>query len=169
MAEKYLIVYYSRSGATKAAAEAIASRLGGCDIDEIKAKRYDAGIMGIITAGLDAIMRSKAEIEFTKDPSAYDHLIVGTPVWGFTAANPVITYLEKHKGKFKAMSFFSCSLMAGGFYAFDAMAKASGMTPVAKLDLGDTEVRQGSQSFERHLDRFMMQLRACSNVSAPVH
>ncbi|MEX2684979.1 MAG: flavodoxin family protein [Candidatus Sigynarchaeota archaeon] len=164
---KYLVVYYSRSGATKAAAEAIASRLGSCDIDEIKAKKYDAGIMGIITAGIDTLMRTKAEIESTKDPSAYDHVIVGTPVWGFTASNPVISYLENNKGKFKAVSFFSCSLMFGGVYAFEAMEKASGMVPVAKLDLGDTEVRQAGPSLERHIGQFLMQLRSRPNVSAP--
>ncbi len=169
MADKYLVVYYSRSGATKAAAEAIASRLGGCDIDEIKTKKYDAGIMGIITAGIDVITKAKAEIESALDPSAYDHVIVGTPVWGFTASNPVLTYLEKNKEKFKAVSFFSCSLMLGGIYAFDAMESASGMVPVAKLDLGDTEVRQADASYERQIGKFLIQLRSRPNVSAPLH
>ncbi|MBN2152986.1 MAG: flavodoxin [Candidatus Lokiarchaeota archaeon] len=169
MAEKYLVVCYSRSGATKAAAEAIASHLSGCDIDEIKSKKYDAGFMGIITAGIDSITKAKAEVESTLDPSAYDHVIVGTPVWGFTAANPVLTYLANNKGKFKAVSFFSCSLLSGGLFAFDAMQEACGMTPVAKLDLGDTEVRQKSPLFERHVNKFLMQLRACSNVSSSVH
>ncbi len=172
---KYLVVYYSRSGATKAAAEAIASRLGGCDIDEIKSKKYDAGIMGIITAGIDTIMKTKAEIEPTRDPSGYDHVIIGTPVWGLTASNPVLTYLANNKGKLKAVSFFSCSLMMGGVYAFDAMSEACGMCPVATLDLGDTEVRQGQSqgqgqgSYERHIGNFLMQLRARPNTSAPVH
>lgn len=162
----FLVVYFSRSGATKIAAEAIAQRLGA-DIDEIKTKKYDAGIMGILTVGIDILMRAKAEIEpAAKDPSSYDHVIIGTPVWGLTASNPVISYLEQHKGKFKAVSFFSCSLMMGGVYAFDTMKDASGMTPVATLDLGDTEVRQGN--YERHLGQFLMQLRSRPNVSAPV-
>jgi flavodoxin len=162
----YLVVYYSRSGATKTAAEALASKLS-CDIDEIKTRKYDAGIMGIITAGIDIITKAKAEIEPTRDPSGYDHVIVGTPVWGLTASNPVLTYLANNKGKFKAVSFFSCSMMMGGVYAFDAMKEASGMVPVATLDLGDTEVRQGN--YERHIGQFLMQLRSRPNVSAPVH
>ncbi len=169
MANRYLVVYYSRSGATKIAAEAIASRLGDCDLDEIKSKKYDAGIMGIITAGIDTIMKAKAEIEPTLDPSGYNHVIVGTPVWGFTASNPALTYLANNKGKFKAISFFCCSLVIGGVYAFDAMKEASGMAPVATLDLGDTEVRQNQSGFERHVGQFLMQLRARPNTSAPVH
>ncbi|NMC08649.1 MAG: flavodoxin [Candidatus Lokiarchaeota archaeon] len=163
---KYLVTYYSRSGATRIAAEAIAQRLGA-DIDEIKAKKYDAGIMGILTAGIDILMKTRAEIEpATKEPSSYDHVIIGTPVWGLTASNPVISYLEQHKGQFKAVSFFSCSFMMGGVYAFDTMKNACGMSPVATLDLGETEVRQGN--YERHLGQFLMQLRSRANVSAPV-
>jgi flavodoxin len=164
---KYLVAYYSRSGATKLAAEAIASRLG-CELDEIKTRKYDAGIMGIITAGIDIVTKAKAEIESPlHDPSDYDHVIIGTPVWGFTASNPALTYLANNKGKFKAVSFFSCSLMMGGVYAFDAMSEASGMCPVATLDLGDSEIRQGN--YDRHMGNFLMQLRARPNTSASVH
>jgi flavodoxin len=163
---KYLVVYYSRSGATKKAAEAISARFG-CEVDEIKTRKYDAGFMGIITAGFDIITKANAEIEASLDPSGYDHVIIGTPIWGFTASNPVLTYLANNKGKFKAVSFFSCSMAMGGVYAFDDMSKACLMKPVATLDLGDTEVRQGP--IDRKLGHFMMQLRARSNVSAAEH
>lgn len=38
-------------------------------------------------------------------------MILGTPVWGSTASSPIITYIEKLKGKFKQAAYF---FAAGG-------------------------------------------------------
>ncbi|MFH2027554.1 MAG: hypothetical protein ABIJ08_00305 [Nanoarchaeota archaeon] len=88
---KTLITYYSRTGTTRKVANEIAVQLG-CDTDEIIDKTKRSGPLGYITSGRDAMKKSLTEIETKKDPSQYDLVIIGTPIWAWTMAPAIRTY-----------------------------------------------------------------------------
>lgn len=94
---KTLIVYYSYSGTTERVAEHLRDLTGGTlyelelvdpytgsdnDVsDRVFAERGD-GKMPELTGALP-------------DVSAYDRILIGTPVWNNSMANPVLSYLQQ--------------------------------------------------------------------------
>lgn len=141
-----LVVYYSRTGMTKKLAEAISGGLG-CDVEEIIDTKDRSGAKGYLIAGKDAMTKSMTEIKASlKDPAFYDIVIIGTPVWAFTMAPAVRTYLNKNKGRIKKTAFFCTQGGAGGKRAFKEMEDASGKKPQAVLEIREKEVLKGAYS-----------------------
>ncbi len=97
---KILVVYYSRTGNTAKIAKEIAGQLK-CDIEEVHDTKNRKGILAWFIAGRDGMSKRTTIIEKTKyDPSAYDLVIVGTPIWVNTT--PAIrTYLMQNSNKIK--------------------------------------------------------------------
>ena len=105
---KTLVIYYTRTGNTKFAAETIAAELGA-DIEEVIDLKKRQGITGWLSAGKDATGGKKTEIAETKrDPASYDLIVIGQPVWGGNPTPAIRTYLSKNdlSGK-KVALFFS--------------------------------------------------------------
>lgn len=131
--KKTLIVYYSRTGITKKVAEAIKEQLD-CDIEEIVSIKNRAGIMGYITSGREATQKTLAEImPATKNPSDYDLVIIGTPVWGWNISSPIRTYLENYKEGFKNISAFCTMGGDGDKQSFKEIEKICDKKLVANL------------------------------------
>jgi len=104
-----LVVYYSRTGATRKAAEYITKKLGA-DMEEIIDMKKRSGICGFIIGGRDALKRKETKInEIKKDPSKHDLIIVGSPLWAGNMAPAIRTYLNKYKTDIKSMAFFATS------------------------------------------------------------
>lgn len=77
---KSLVVYYTRTGNARFAAEIIAAEIGA-DVEEIIDMKKRSGAMGYLTGGSDARRGKETEIAQTKKtPADYDLIIVGTPV-----------------------------------------------------------------------------------------
>ena len=105
---KILVVYYTRTGNTKYAAETIAAELGA-DIEEVVDLKKRNGIIGWLSAGRAATGGKETEIaETEKNPAAYDLIVIGQPVWGGSPTPAIRTYLSKNdlSGK-KVALFFS--------------------------------------------------------------
>ena len=79
---KTLVVCYSKTGTTKKVAGAVVAGKG-CDIDDLI---YD---------------EKTKEIQCTKDPSEYEHIILLSPVWVFSLAEPMKIYLSRHGSKIR--------------------------------------------------------------------
>ncbi|MBN2335141.1 NAD(P)H-dependent oxidoreductase [Candidatus Bathyarchaeota archaeon] len=160
---KALVVYYSRSGVTRKAAEEIASRLHA-NLDEIKEQKDRSGIIEWLKAAREATQRQIPEIEPPKkEPDDYDHVIVGTPVWAFTMSSPVRAYLTRHRG-LKSVSFFCTNEgMVGS--TFKDMEAETGAKPAAMLNLLKKAVLSGD--FTGKLDLFIEELRAKRPLQAP--
>lgn len=111
---KTLVVYYSRSNVTRKIAEMIREKLD-CDIEEITdAGKYD-GKIGYMKGGFDATTGKTTKInEITKNPSDYDLVIVGTPVWASNMATPVYSYLIKYSDQINDIAPF-CTCISGGY------------------------------------------------------
>lgn len=140
MMNKILIIYYSRTSATKKIAETLAQRLNS-DLEEIKSVKNYRGIWGYLIAGREAMLKKSANIELTtRNPRDYDLVIVGTPVWTGNVSSPVRTYLEQNKNNFKNIAFFCTMGGSGDKRAFIEMEKSCNQKPVAILSVLAKEV-----------------------------
>ena len=103
--DKVLIVYFSRSGNTRYAANAFAKELGGVKVVEIKAAKayaadYDACCDEAQPECRAGTLRSIQKIEGL-DVSAYDVVLVGSPNWWGTMAPPVRTWVSENVAALK--------------------------------------------------------------------
>jgi len=135
-----LVVYYSRTGATKKVGEAIASLL---DFDkelllDVKSRK---GALGYIRSGREASLKKLAEIKkLKKNPDDYDLIIIGTPIWGWNISSPIRTYVTANKNEFKKVAFFCTQGGSGAERAFREMKKIIGKKAVAVLALKTKDV-----------------------------
>lgn len=137
---KILVVFYSRSGRTKKAAEAISDILK-CDKEEIFDTKSREAILGFLSAGADANLRRLTAIkEIKNNPSLYDLVIIGTPIWSSNISTPIRTYLSLYKEDFKKVAFFCTRLGSDSKKVFDGMKNLSQKTPLALLELTSREV-----------------------------
>jgi len=137
---KILVIFYSRSGRTKKVAEAISDILK-CDKEEIFDTKNRKGIPGFLSAGTDANLRRLTAIkEIKNNPSLYDLLIIGTPIWSSNISTPIRTYLSLYKEDFKKIAFFCTRLGSDAEKVFADMKNLSQKTPIALLELTSREV-----------------------------
>ncbi len=92
--KKILIAYYSHSGNTKAVAEKIQNVAGG-DLFEIKPKiAYSRDYNTVVNqAKIEKEKDIRPELIDKGNLKDYDIIFVGTPVWWYTMASPVKTFL----------------------------------------------------------------------------
>jgi len=103
---KTLVVFYSRSGTTRRVADTIVNKLS-CDVEELIDLKNRNGPIGWLSAGRDAGNKSLTKIEKPKkDPEAYDHIIIGSPIWNGTISTPIRTYITKNKHVLRNASVF---------------------------------------------------------------
>jgi len=123
---KVLVVYYSLSGNTRDIAQRIQARTGS-DIYEIKTTpEITAGPLLYVTSKRDLESGTYPELQGEiPDMEKYDIIFVGSPIWWYTAATPVLAFLSKadFKGK-KVVPFSTQGSNAGTFLEdFKRMAK----------------------------------------------
>jgi len=139
---KILVVFYSRSGKTKKVAGKI-SELLKCEIEEIIDLKNRKGIPGFLSAGTDANLRRLTAIKEVKNnPSLYDLVIIGTPIWSSNISTPIRTYISLYKKDFKNVAFFCTRLGSDSKKVFDDMKNLSQKTPLALLKLTSREVKR---------------------------
>jgi hypothetical protein len=137
---KALVTYYSRGGSNKRIAEELASKLG-CDIDEIKGKRYS--FLGLIKGAYRAGKKKPDEALFEKDPAEYDTVIFAYPLWAGRMPPSVRGYLLAAKG-IKSASLVSVS--SGGpanKKALEDIEEALGKQLSSVLFLKSKELKSG--------------------------
>lgn len=121
---KKLVVYYSLEGNTKFVAEIVARALDA-DILELKPKKEISarGFLRYFWGGKQVFMKEKPELfPLSKDPSGYDIIIIGTPVWSFTYSPPIRTFLLNANLSGKKVAIF-CTHSGGMKKTLDNMRK----------------------------------------------
>lgn len=147
--KKILIVYYSRTGATKKIAEYLRTMLS-CDVEEVIDRKIRKGILAFFCAGKDAILRNTTSIHEVKlNPEEYDIIIIGSPVWASHVVPAVRTYIGKYKEKFKKVAFFCTHTSKAGKAnkIFSDMEFLCGKKPIGQLkilkkDLESKEIQE---------------------------
>jgi flavodoxin len=107
---KKLVVFYSFEGNTRFVAETIAGKVGA-DLLELRPQKEISthGFMKYFWGGRQATMKKKPELlPIDKDPDDYDLIYLGTPVWAFTFAPPLRTFLTGHPPVRKQIALFCC-------------------------------------------------------------
>ncbi|MGC9529228.1 MAG: flavodoxin family protein [Candidatus Bipolaricaulaceae bacterium] len=138
-----LVVYYSRSGNTERVAQIIASQLNA-EVEAVRDRRNRRGVWGYMRSGLEAWRGQLAPIDSPgKDPSAYDVVAVGTPIWAGRMSSPVRSYLTAQAGKFPRLAVFCVSSSGGNSGALAEMAAVAKAEPVAQLELTGAQARSG--------------------------
>jgi flavodoxin len=132
-----LVVYYSRTGHNKQMAKQLHDRVGG-DVDQIVDMKKRDGMFGCVMA---AIFKSKTQIEFSKDPTAYDQVVVVTPLWGGNLPPATRTYLAQNGVKLNHFSFLSvCGKGEENVNALADVAATAKQRPVASLLIKEADV-----------------------------
>lgn len=138
-----LVAYYSRTDITKKVADEIANRLNADSEEIISEVKYD-GKIGYARAGKDGMTAKIIKIGDLKyDPSNYDMVYLGVPVWAGKAANPMISYIKQNEGKFNNVKFFVTAGSSGFESAFKQMEEFVGKSPLKTLSLTTKEVKKG--------------------------
>ena len=163
---KALVVYYTRTGTTKSAGQAIAGELKAAGhevtVEEIIDKTKRSGIIGWLKAGRDAMRKYDTEIEPVKaDAGAFDIVVAGTPVWAWTATPAIRTFLTAHGAKMKKAAFFCTMGGSGDKGTFEQMEKVCGKKPMATLALKTRQVKKNEPGdFGAKVKEFIKQLTA---------
>ena len=140
---KPLVVFYSRTGRTRKVGEAIATALD-CDSEELVDTRKRSGPIGFIRSGREAQSKQLTVLQPVKrDPSLYDIVILGTPIWAGTMSSAMRTYIAENKSKFNRVAFF-CT-QGGTEYkrVFDEMVALCDKQPVGTIAIRQNEVKKG--------------------------
>ena len=151
---KILVVYHSRTGYTRRVALDLAGRLGA-DLDVIRIVQPMHGPVGYAMCAIEAFWGlAPALRRQEKDPADYDLVVIGTPVWFWSLASPVRSWLEQHPPK-RRVAFFCTMGGSGAGRVFATMAELAGREPVATLALLEKEL---DRPFEDKLDAFAKRL-----------
>jgi flavodoxin len=156
-ASKVLVVYYSRTGATRRLAEALASALQA-DIEPITDRKNRSGIFGYLHSVAESLQKRGASIEPMKtDPKSYDLVVIGTPVWAWSVSSPVRSYLAAYRERLPEVAFFCTMGGRGSERAFEEMQVLAGKAPRANYALNAREV--ASETYGADIAQFSEQLK----------
>lgn len=152
-ARQVLVVYFSSSGTTKKAAQAIAEQLSATleEIREVNPHPADIrgkGMHNFLNMGyvvFHALTGRIVPIQTVQhDPAAYDLVVVGTPVYAGSLPAPVRAYLRQYGAKCKGVAFFCTGLdPRPPRRLFQHMEKACGKVPKAVCAFQAERVQAG--------------------------
>jgi len=152
-----LVVCYSRSDTTWQVAHAIRKELG-CDIERIVDTKPRHGVIGYLRSGFDALFHRPTVLRpLSNDPSNYDLVIVGTPIWNASVSAPVRAFLAEHRDRMKQVAFFCTYGGRGSARALHQMEEICGQKPVMTLAFRTDEVTHGA--FDVKIRSFASALR----------
>ena len=115
-----VVVYFSRTGYTRKIAEAIAARCGA-DIEGIQDVRDRSGIWGYLRSAREALGERLIDIRPPiRNPSDYNIVILGTPVWASNICSPMRAYVTTHREEFRQVAFFCTQGGSGAKKVLDA-------------------------------------------------
>lgn len=121
---KTLVVYYTRTGKSKFAAETIAAELGA-DIEEVIDLKNRQGRLAYMSCGRDATKGKETEIAPTKrNPADYDLIVIAQPVWAWSPTPAIRTYVNKNDLSGKKVALFF-----GGSNLREAVEKTKALMP----------------------------------------
>jgi len=103
---KTLVVYYTRTGNSKFAAETIAAELGA-DIEEVVDLKKRQGRLAYMSCGRDAMSGKETEIAPTsRNPADYDLIVIVQPVWAWSPTPAIRTYVNRNDLPDKKVALF---------------------------------------------------------------
>jgi flavodoxin len=141
---KTLVVYYTRTGNTTNIAGEIAAALEA-DVEELKDDVSRGGPVGFVRSGREAKSGKLVDLDpLSHEPSKYDLVVIGTPVWAQTMSSPIRTFLRNvDLGNARVAWFCTVGAQGQSFKesCFNAMADESGCIPLAIVGFSAKDIR----------------------------
>jgi hypothetical protein len=130
-----------------------------CHAEEISEVKRRAGFFGIMRALIEAARQRPAQIAPARHrPSSYDLVVIGTPVWAWSASSPFRAYLMDNEKSLPQVAFFCALGSRGSESTFAQMQKLASKAPRAKAMFKTRDVAAGRVS-----SRLAEFVRACRN------
>lgn len=144
--KKVLIAYYSYSGNTKRVAEKIQQLTNGDIFEIVPKKAYPNNYNDVVNLAKDEKQKDiKPELTDNGDIKDYDIIFLGTPVWWYTMASPVKTFLNKNDFTGKTIVPF-CTHGGGG--ASSTYIDMQNLAKGAKITEGYTSYENSAKDTE---------------------
>jgi flavodoxin len=157
---KTAVVFYTLDGNCAVVAEQINAQLGAdliCLKTKDDKKRSKAG--KFFWGGGMVFLRKKPPLKpYTFDPSAYDLIIIGAPVWAGSPAPPIQSFLSETAITGKKIALFVCH--AGG--KRDALEKFKTMLPGNEIAAGADFLNpagSGSEELKQQVAEWIQQMK----------
>ncbi len=136
------VVYYSMSGNTEFVARMIEDELPADLVPIAPVKEYpSSGFRKFLWGGKGVVMGESPQLQpYEFDASAYDRIIIGTPVWAGSFAPPIRTFAIEQREALqgKRIAAFVCSASGKGRKCLDKIAALFGQDQLeAELSLVD--------------------------------
>ncbi len=126
---KTLVVCYSKTGNTKKVADAVVKKLNG----ELDLLQFD---------------EASNTVQASCNPAEYDRVILLSPIWAFSLAEPMKLYLARHKADIKAYSLIVTCAGLGLFGCKRNCKAAIGKLPETAIKLRAADVKSGNFSID---------------------
>lgn len=133
---KSIIVYYSLEGNTDYAAKLLAGELGA-DLLRLETKvPYPTDNKKFFAGGKDATLGIEPELmPYTFNADDYDTVVLATPLWAWTFAPPLKTFISGNPLNGKRLAFMVTSGGGNDKKCFAKLHKALGVADVPCLSL----------------------------------
>jgi len=163
-----LVIYYSRTGTTREAAETLGARLGW-PVVELRDAVSRAGWWGDLRCVWDNRLGRKVGYRYDGPPlAACDNVVVMAPVWVGHLAAPMRSFLIDQRPYAGRLAAIAVMASRGGFRAAEEVAMAMGRPPHPAMVLLQREVTNGEARGD--LDAFagMLQREASADAEGGV-
>lgn len=135
-----LVVFFSRTGATRGVAEAIA-HAAGADLEELVERRSRRGVLGWLRSGYEATYGLASEpLPLQHDLQSYQLVFVGSPTWNKALASPVRGFLQRHGAQLPRVALFATCASRGASLVVAQMADLVPRPALAALTLSGHEL-----------------------------
>lgn len=152
-----LIVYYSLTGNARTVAAALARELDA-DIEELRCGRYSSNLKGALMAGYDSWRNRLPALQpLTHDPSAYNLIVLGGPIWAFRPCTPVRAFLAQEVTRLPRVAFFLTYGGSAAQRALREMEQIAQRSPLATMAVREAEVK--SEKYGSAVASFAASLR----------
>jgi len=155
---RILLAFYSRTGYTRTVAGELVAALDA-DVDQLDDRRDRCGIFGYLRCAREAMKKRTIQLlPPAYDPSNYDVVVLGTPVWAGNVSSPLRSYVAAHKAQLEQVAFFCTQGSSGAEKVFRDLADLCGKSPVATLAVNDRDINK--HAYVQQLERFVTAITA---------
>jgi flavodoxin len=95
--------------------------------------------------------------EIKNDPSDFDLVVIGTPVWNMKMSTPIRTYITQNQAKFNNVAFFGTASGNAFDGTFRGMKELIGVTPTSTMGVRAKEIKNNSYSSK--LNEFIKEIQ----------
>lgn len=156
---KAIVVYYSLEGNTDYAAKLLAKELGADLLRVEPVTPYPTDNKKFFAGGKDATLGIEPPLKpYSFNAEDYDTVILGTPLWAWTYAPPLKTFISGNNLRGKKLAFFVCSGGGNDKKCFAKLCKATGCENAPTLSLIDPLKSRSAEDGEK-INNFAQQIR----------